>query len=93
MDGIVLSEAAVLCGWQGALAQLGLPCSADYLADMLAQYDETHDGSVSFPEFQHYVQRRRSVMERAFDKLDTDRSGSITEPELVRASSCACMLG
>ena len=70
---------------QGALSQLGLPCSRDYLSDMLTQYDENHDGLVDYTEFQHYVKRRRFAMERAFDKLDTDKSGSISEPELASA--------
>lgn len=71
---------------QGALAQLGLPCSSDYLSDMLSQYDEDHDGEVDYTEFQHYVKRRRHAMERAFDKLDADKSGGISEAELV----CSC---
>lgn len=76
---------------QGALAQLGLPCSSDYLSDMLSQYDEDHDGEVDYTEFQHYVKRRRHAMERAFDKLDADKSGGISEAELLRVLQHAGM--
>lgn len=72
---------------QSALSELGLPCSSDYLGEMLMQYDENHDGAVDYAEFQHYVARRRTTMERAFDKLDKDKSGTISENELVRALS------
>lgn len=52
---------------------------------MLHQYDDNHDGAVDFDEFAHYVKRRRGTIERAFDKIDTDKTGTISEPELARA--------
>ena len=55
---------------------------------MLQQYDENHNGQIEFTEFEHYVQRRRGAIEKAFDKLDADKSGSISERELVSAQ-CA----
>ncbi|KAK9795508.1 hypothetical protein WJX73_001295 [Symbiochloris irregularis] len=68
---------------QSALSELGLPCSSDYLGEMLEQYDENHDGAVDFTEFEHYVAKRRGTMERAFDKMDKDKSGTISETELL----------
>ena len=76
-----------LCDAQVALAHLGLPCSKDYLSEMLQQYDENHDGKIEFTEFEHYVQRRQGAIEKAFDKLDADKSGSISERELVSTAA------
>lgn len=54
----------------------------------MKQYDENHDGRVDFAEFSHYIETRRTEMEKAFDKLDFDPEGhhvgSIKTQNLVR---------
>ena len=73
---------------QAGLTRMGLPCSEDYLNEMMNQYDEDHDGTVDFVEFQHYVHHRRRSMRRAFDEMDLNHSGLIDEGDLVRSVCC-----
>ena len=70
---------------QAGLARMGLPCSEDYLREMMNQYDEDHDGTVDFQEFQHYVQHRRRNMRAAFEEMDFHHTGTIDEDDLVSA--------
>lgn len=68
---------------QAGLARMGLPCSEDYLREMMNQYDEDHDGTVDFQEFQHYVHHRRRSMRAAFEEMDFHHTGTIDADDLV----------
>ncbi len=70
---------------QGALRRLGLPGSQHYVQDLLKQYDVNHDGSVDWEEYKQYVARKEKIVQRTFQKLDEDGSGSISAEELVGA--------
>ncbi len=45
-----------------ALSAMGLPCSQEYIQDMLKQYDKNRDGTISFSE----VRSVRSTMHRQY---------------------------
>lgn len=71
---------------QSALRKLGLPASKQYVAALLKQYDRNNDGSVDWEEYKRYVIRKEKIVQRTFQKLDEDGSGSISAEELVSRS-------
>lgn len=63
---------------------MGLPGdSKAYVSDLLKQYDRNSDGSIDWEEYKRYVVRKERVVQRTFQKLDADGSGSISAEELV----------
>jgi Ca2+-binding EF-hand superfamily protein len=69
---------------QEALNKLGLPGNSHaYIADLLKQYDRNHDGSIDWEEYKRYVIRKERIVQRTFQKLDEDGSGSVSAEELV----------
>ena len=87
LAGLMLSAATVqhvLLAAQAGLSRMGLPCSEDYLQEMMTQYDEDHDGTVDFDEFQRYVHHRRKSMRAAFEEMDFHHTGTIDQEDLVR---------
>ncbi|KAK9838222.1 hypothetical protein WJX84_010632 [Apatococcus fuscideae] len=72
-----------IADFRAGLARMGLPCSEDYLREMMNQYDEDHDGTVDFMEFQHYVHHRRRNMRAAFEEMDFHHTGTIDADDLL----------
>jgi Ca2+-binding EF-hand superfamily protein len=66
-------------GCQAAFVRLGLPCSEEYVAEMMAQYDENRDSLIDWPEFKKYVGKREKDIRKAFKQLDKDASGEVTQ--------------
>ncbi|KAK9847953.1 hypothetical protein WJX84_002394 [Apatococcus fuscideae] len=73
-----------IADFRAGLSRMGLPCSEDYLQEMMTQYDEDHDGTVDFDEFQRYVHHRRKSMRAAFEEMDFHHTGTIDQEDLVR---------
>ncbi|KAK9906889.1 hypothetical protein WJX75_009795 [Coccomyxa subellipsoidea] len=71
---------------QEALNKLGLPGNSHaYIADLLKQYDRNHDGSIDWEEYKRYVIRKERIVQRTFQKLDEDGSGSVSAEELTKS--------
>lgn len=99
---MITKQAAVQV--QEALRKLGLPGdSRAYISDLLKQYDRNHDGSIDWEEYKRYVIRKERIVQRTFQKLDEDGSGSVSAEELVHSprptlsasgiwcTACSCM--
>jgi Ca2+-binding EF-hand superfamily protein len=49
---------------------------------MLHEYDNNHDGTISYDEFKHYITQREADMAAAFRAFDEDGNGEISATEL-----------